>query len=68
MMGFERNLVVLQLNDQSDGRSLIGSYVSTEVPGEFTWQPGIITQAAIHGNWIVLEDIDKVPLDIIASL
>lgn len=43
---------------------------------QFTLQPfpthpcdqGIITQAVLKGHWVVLEDIDKAPLDFIAGL
>lgn len=32
------------MDDQVDGRTLIGSYVCAERPGEFRWQPGSLTQ------------------------
>lgn len=32
------------LDDQMDSKSLLGAYVCTAVPGEFTWQPGPVTQ------------------------
>eukprot|EP01033_Poteriospumella_lacustris_P008968 gene8969-6442_t len=68
VMGYHDKIVVLQLNDQSDGRSLLGAYVCTDVPGEFKWQAGILTQAALQGYWLVIQDIDKIPLDIIAMM
>lgn len=68
VMGFQDKLVCLQLNDQSDGRSLLGSYICSDVPGEFKWQAGILTQAVVNGYWLVVQDIDKVPLDIIAMI
>lgn len=39
-------LIVLSIHmdDQIDGKTLIGSYVCTERPGEFRWQPGSLTQ------------------------
>jgi hypothetical protein len=30
-----------------DGRTLLGSYVCTEKPGEFKWAPGSLTQVCI---------------------
>ena len=39
------DLVRLQLDDQVDAKSLLGAYVCTAVPGEFVWQPGLLTQA-----------------------
>ncbi|XP_073015322.1 midasin-like isoform X1 [Primulina eburnea] len=58
----------LHMDEQIDGKTLIGSYVCTEQPGEFRWQPGSLTQAVLNGFWVVFEDIDKAPPDIIFIL
>lgn len=47
---------------------LLGMYRCTDVPGEFVWQPGTLTQAATKGHWILLEDIDYAPLDVVRRL
>lgn len=44
---------------------LLGMYRCTDVPGEFVWQPGTLTQAVTQGHWILLEDIDYAPLDVV---
>jgi AAA domain (dynein-related subfamily)/Midasin AAA lid domain len=67
-MGQESTLIELHLDDQTDSKSLIGAYVCSDVPGEFLWQHGVITQAVIRGHWLVIEDIDKVPIEIIAAI
>ncbi|XP_048323691.2 midasin isoform X2 [Ziziphus jujuba] len=54
----------IHMDDQIDGKTLVGSYVCTERPGEFRWQPGSLTQAVLHGYWVVFEDIDKAPSDV----
>ncbi|PIA42933.1 hypothetical protein AQUCO_02000406v1 [Aquilegia coerulea] len=54
----------IHMDDQMDGKTLIGSYVCTEQPGEFKWQPGSLTQAIMNGFWVVFEDIDKAPSDV----
>lgn len=41
-----RTFVKLQLGDQTDSKMLLGSYHCTDVPGEFVWQPGILTQVS----------------------
>lgn len=41
--GNDKHLIVLHINDQTDSKSLIGSYVCTDIPGEFIWQNGIIS-------------------------
>ncbi|XP_028119149.1 midasin-like [Camellia sinensis] len=54
----------IHMDEQIDGKTLIGSYVCTEKPGEFRWQPGSLTQAVLNGFWVVFEDIDKAPSDV----
>ena len=58
----------INLGDQSDAKVLLGSYVCTDIPGEFRWQPGAVTQAVRKGMWIVIEDIDLAPMDVISVL
>ncbi|KAK4348719.1 hypothetical protein RND71_031474 [Anisodus tanguticus] len=52
------------MDDQVDGKMLVGTYVCTEQPGEFRWQPGSLTQAVSNGFWVVFEDVDKAPPDV----
>lgn len=40
----------------------------TDTPGEFVWQPGPLLQAVRAGHWILLEDIDLAPMDVISVL
>ncbi|XP_028728584.1 LOW QUALITY PROTEIN: midasin [Peromyscus leucopus] len=61
-------LLKVQLGDQTDSKMLLGMYRCTDVPGEFVWQPGTLTQAATKGYWILLEDIDYAPLDVVSVL
>ncbi|KAF4092103.1 hypothetical protein AMELA_G00017110 [Ameiurus melas] len=58
----------VQLGDQTDSKMLLGMYRCTDVPGKFVWQPGSLTQAVSKGYWILLEDIDHAPLDVISVL
>lgn len=46
---------------------LLGMYRCTDIPGKFVWQPGTLTQAVTKGHWILLEDIDHAPLDVVSS-
>lgn len=66
--GLESTLVELHLDDQTDIKTLLGAYVCSDVPGEFLWQAGVITQAALNGRWLIIEDIDRAPLEVAASL
>lgn len=38
----------IQLGDQTDSKMLLGQYRCTDVPGEFVWQPGVLTQVIIN--------------------
>ncbi|KAM9704373.1 midasin [Menidia menidia] len=61
-------ILKVQLGDQTDSKMLLGMYRCTDVPGKFVWQPGALTQAVSRGRWILLEDIDHAPLDVISVL
>ncbi|KAF7254597.1 Midasin [Varanus komodoensis] len=62
------HILKIQLGDQTDSKTLLGMYRCTDVPGEFVWQPGSLTEAVSKGRWILLEDIDYAPLDVISVL
>ena len=49
-------------------QSLLGTYVCTDTPGEFIWQPGTLLQAVTNGCWILLEDIDLAAMDVVSVL
>ena len=49
-------------------QALLGTYRCTDIPGEFVWQAGSLTQAITQGHWILLEDIDYAPMDVISVL
>lgn len=34
----------VQLGDQTDSRMLLGSHQCTDIPGEFVWSPGVLTE------------------------
>ncbi|XP_072559009.1 midasin isoform X3 [Paramormyrops kingsleyae] len=61
-------ILKVQLGDQTDSKMLLGMYRCTDIAGKFVWQPGTLTQAVSKGHWILLEDIDHAPLDVISVL
>lgn len=61
-------MIRIHLDDQMDAKSLLGAYVCTSVPGEFAWQPGPLTTAVIEGRWVVIEDANLAPPDVLAAL
>ncbi|CAM6097712.1 unnamed protein product [Calypogeia fissa] len=62
------DVIFIHLDDQMDSKMLLGNYVCTEIPGEFKWQPGALTQAVVQGMWVVFEDIDRAPFEILSAL
>ena len=63
-----QRLVTLHLTDTTDAKSLLGSYVCTDRPGEFQFQSGVLTKAAQKGHWLLIEDIDMAPDDLVTVL
>ena len=49
-------------------QALIGTYKCTNVPGQFVWQPGSLLCAVTEGHWLLLEDLDCAPMDIVSVL
>jgi hypothetical protein len=45
LTGNSNSMIRVHLDDQMDSKTLVGSYVCTETPGEFVWQAGALTQA-----------------------
>ena len=61
-------LMKVQLGDQIDSKLLIGSHCCTEIPGDFIWRAGPLTQAMMNGHWLLFEDIDCASPDVITIL
>ncbi|EFA84854.1 type A von Willebrand factor domain-containing protein [Heterostelium album PN500] len=62
------SMIKIHLGDQTDSKVLLGTYITSDVPGEFKWQPGALTQAVSQGRWILIEDIDLAPIDVLSVL
>ena len=67
-LGRTSSTVTLHLNEQTDAKMLIGMYTTAKPPGSFSWQPGILTTAVMEGRWVVIEDLDRAPTDVISIL
>ena len=44
VFNFYEDIIKIHLGDQADAKILLGTYVCTEIPGEFRWQQGALTQ------------------------
>jgi len=68
LCGHFDDLVRLHLDDQMDSKTLLGNYACTDVPGEFRWVAGALTQAVAQGRWVLIEDIDRCPFEILSAI
>jgi len=68
MLTGNNTLLKIHLGDQSDAKVLLGTYVCTDIPGEFKWVNGILTRAVASGLWMVIEDINLAPIEVLSVL
>ncbi|KAI9291507.1 P-loop containing nucleoside triphosphate hydrolase protein, partial [Neoconidiobolus thromboides FSU 785] len=64
----KRDLIKIHLGDQTDSKALLGTYVTTSTPGQFRWQMGVLTRAVKYGLWVLIEDIDLAPQEVISVI
>jgi midasin len=67
-MGQAETMVTLHLNEQTDAKSLLGMYATSSATGSFSWQPGVLTKAAREGRWLLIEDLDRAPSEVIGLI
>lgn len=63
-----KDLVKIHLNQQTDPKLLLGTYTSGSKPGTFEWKNGVLTTAVKEGKWVLVEDIDKAPNEVLSIL
>lgn len=64
----DRTIVKIHLGEQTDAKLLLGTYTSGEKPGTFEWRSGVLTTAVKEGRWVLIEDIDKAPTEVLSIL
>ncbi|KAJ5123897.1 Midasin [Penicillium bovifimosum] len=67
-MGQGESMVTLHLNEQTDAKSLLGMYATSSASGSFSWQPGVLTKAAREGRWVLIEDLDRAPSEVMGLI
>ncbi|KAI0022098.1 hypothetical protein F4780DRAFT_246263 [Xylariomycetidae sp. FL0641] len=67
-LGMESSLVTLHLNEQTDAKMLVGLYSTDSKPGSFSWRPGVLTTAVREGRWVLIEDLDRAPNEVMSTL
>lgn len=61
-------MITLHLNEHTDAKSLLGVYTSSPDGDSFTWQAGVLTKAIQQGRWVLIEDIDRAPAEVMGVL
>ena len=67
-LGQSSSMVTVHLNEQTDAKLLVGMYTSDTAKGSFSWHPGVLTTAVMEGRWVIIEDLDKAPKEIMSIL
>ncbi|KAI0166381.1 midasin [Xylariaceae sp. FL1272] len=67
-LGMESSMVTLHLNEQTDAKMLVGLYSTDSKPGSFSWRPGVLTTAIREGRWVLIEDLDRAPNEVMSML
>ncbi|KAL3228604.1 Midasin [Nakaseomyces bracarensis] len=62
------SIVKIHLGEQTDAKLLIGTYTSGETPGTFEWRSGVLSTAVKEGRWVLIEDIDKAPTEVLSVI
>ena len=68
MVGKDSSMVTLHLNAQTDAKLLVGMYTSAQTPSSFAWRPGVLTTAVMEGRWVLIEDLDRAPMEVVSTL
>ena len=67
-LGTADSMLTLHLNEQTDAKLLIGMYTTASTPGSFTWRPGVLTTAVREGRWVLIEDLNRAPTEVLGAL
>ena len=67
-LGMYDSMVTLHLNEQTDAKMLVGLYSTDSKPGSFQWRPGVLTTAVKEGRWVLVEDLDRAPTEVLSTL
>ncbi|KAF8630919.1 hypothetical protein AX17_005277 [Amanita inopinata Kibby_2008] len=55
-------------HEHTDIQEYIGSYVSDPLTGKLVFKDGLLVRALRHGDWIVLDELNLAPTDVLEAL
>lgn len=60
--------VRLNNHEHTDIQEYLGTYVSDPLTGKFVFQEGVLVKAVRNGDWIVLDELNLAPTDVLEAL
>ncbi|KAJ2180783.1 AAA ATPase midasin, partial [Coemansia sp. RSA 551] len=61
-------LMTVHVSGNMDAKVLLGNYVTTQRAGDFEWRAGLLTTAVTQGSWVLIENVDLAPADVVQTL
>lgn len=55
-------------HEHTDIQEYLGSYISDPQSGQLVFQEGLLVKAVRHGHWIVLDELNLAPTDVLEAL
>jgi midasin len=55
-------------HEHTDIQEYLGTYVSDPITGKFVFKDGLLVRALRNGDWIVLDELNLAPTDVLESL
>ena len=62
------SMLTLHLNEMADIKLLVGFHTTSASGESFEWKPGVLTKAVQEGRWILVENLDRAPVEIMSAL
>ena len=62
------HFVRINNHDHTDIQEYLGTYVSEPTTGKLVFKDGLLVQALRHGYWIVLDELNLAPTDVLEAL
>ena len=62
------HFVRINNHDHTDIQEYLGSYVSDPLTGKLVFKDGLLVQALREGHWIVLDELNLAPTDVLEAL
>lgn len=62
------NFIRINNHEHTDVQGYFGSYISDPATGKLVFKDGLLVHALRHGHWIVLDELNLAPTDMLEAL